>query len=167
MNLIDYLRSKIKPGRMVVENPNAGRIQEMIRASMDAKAQENARLARQMGEYDISMYNPRRDQTDADPWIAPRNFNLKEGTARGGKYVAAARKAENDPTPMLPYGTKVNIRGTNYEVRDLMGATADGKPQWGIKRLDIFHPDESEAGKRHALKFGRQRIPVESVDDLQ
>jgi|GEM_PF-5630990 len=176
MNFFDFLNSmrnkvynRFKSEPVTIVNPmNEIWKQEAIAEEEAQKARELEKSRyKSLGDYEVSMYNPRVDQTDADPWIAPRNFNLKTGTEAGGHYLAVARKGQYDPTPMIPYGTKVRLGGVEYEVRDLMGAFANDKPQWGMKRVDIFHPDESEAGAVYARKFGRQRIPMDLILDNQ
>jgi len=112
-----------------------------------------------MGNLDVSMYNPRADQTDSEPWVGAGG-DLWDGSQKGLRYVAVPRMGEYDPTPMYPMGSMMEIGGKLYGVRDLMGAYADGKPQWNTNRVDLFHPDESDAGYRHAIQFGRQSLPV-------
>jgi hypothetical protein len=117
-----------------------------------------------LGQMDISMYNPDPNQTDADPWIAPRNFDLRPGSDKGVGYVAVPRRGENDPTPMYPYGSTIEIDGKQYQVRDLMGAYADGQPQWNTNRVDIFNPDETPEGVQRSRQFGRKKLPVRFYD---
>ncbi len=156
MNLIDYLRSKIKPGRMVVENPNAGRIQEMIRASMDAKAAASPKVRYEpIGDFEMSAYNPEIGQTDDTPWVGAWNNDLKKLSQSGEKIVAdGSRRFKN--------GQKLRINNDIYTVRDRMNQRYAGK-----NNLDFFIPDSSSAGRSKAMNIGRKRIPVEAVYDIE
>lgn len=102
-------------------------------------------------DFSVSAYSPSVDETDSTPWLAARNFDMRPGVAQGKKYAAVPRIRPDSIEPIIPYGTKVRVGNDEYEVRDMMNRRYAGQHM-----MDLFLPD-----KQQALKFGRQRLPVE------
>ena len=68
----------------------------------------------------------------------------------GGRFVAA-------DTRVLPFGTKIRVPG--YDGGNVVSVADKGGAIKGNK-LDVFFPDH-----KAALRWGRQMLPVEIVDD--
>ena len=124
---------------------------------------EGGRPGMDLGMLDVSMYNPRKDQTDEEPWVGAGG-DMFPGSQAGINYMAVPRVGKNNSAPMYPYGSKVDVGGRLFTVRDLMGQYAgdDPKtriPQWNTNRMDMFHPDETLDGLDFALQFGRKQLP--------
>ena len=107
-------------------------------------------------DYDVSAYSPRESETDDAPWEAARSFDMRPGTMRGIKYAAVPRKSVGDITPMIPYGSLVNVNGSEYEVRDMMHERFAG-----MRKMDLFMPETEDA-----INFGRKQLPVTSENDF-
>lgn len=171
MNRIKQWWDTVNPGvKRTFTNPNPLTFpqKEPIRPALD-----------DAGLFDVSAYNPVPGQTDDAPWEASRNFDLKAGTERGGKFMAVPRMPESERSPwyakmgeqqpMIPFGTNVSMDGENYEVRDMMGAIQNRGGQnvntVGRNLMDMFIPDETANGVNAARQFGRKMRPITSNED--
>ena len=147
-------------GKMEFENPTL-RVQHPEIGSPDPiqpmrpyfqESRENAMVPnRTRKDFSVSAYSPSVDETDSTPWITARNFNMRPGVMAGKRYAAVPRISPDSIEPIIPYGTMVNVGGKEYEVRDMMNRRYSGQ-----NMLDIFLPSKQEA-----IRFGRQRLPVE------